>query len=130
MRHAVWFCSGSKKIQICLKDKGLSYDDISHISNVACYTENTFCTSGFQLGLAENQHDDGYHQKYYAVDEGLALCGQRGQQRGGTQNEENIENTGTNGISESKLVLTLAGSYDGGYQLRQGGSYSNDGQTD
>ena len=49
---------------------------------------------------------------------------------GHTQNQQNVEQVGTNHVTNCQTAFAFAGSHKGGHQFRQGSTHCHDGQSD
>ena len=81
-------------------------------------------------GTGEYEEQNGTAKEQYGVDDGLSEDMQRADHRGHSEDKQDVEQVGADGIAQRQPAVSLFRGNDGGHQLRQGGADGDNGQSD
>ena len=81
-------------------------------------------------GTGEYEEQNGTAKEQYGVDDRLSEDMQRADHRGHSEDKQDVEQVGADGIAQRQSAVSLFRGNDGGHQLRQGGADGDNGQSD
>ncbi len=108
----------------------LSHEEVSGICNIQKHARSSFTAGHASAGTSEDKEQNSTAKEQDGVDDGLSEDMERADCRGHSEDEQDVEQVGADGIAQRQPAVTLSRGDDGGHQLRQGSADGDDGQSD
>ena len=108
----------------------LPHEEISRICNIQKHARSPLTAGHASAGTGKYEEQNGTAKEQYSVDDGLSEDMQRADHRGHSEDKQDVEQVGADGIAQRKSAVSLFRGNDGGHQLRQGGADGDNGQSD
>ena len=106
----------------------LPHEEVSRICNIQKHARSPLTAGHASAGTGKYEEQNGTAKEQYGVDDGLSEDMQRADYRGHSEDKQDVEQVGADGIAESQTAVALSRGNDGGHQLRQGGAQGNKGE--
>lgn len=108
----------------------LPHEEVSRICNIQKHARSPLTAGHASAGTGEYEEQNGTAKEQYSVDDGLSEDMQRADHRGHSEDKQDVEQVGADGIAQRQPAVSLFRGNDGGHQLRQGGADGDNGQSD
>ena len=108
----------------------LPHEEVSRICNIQKHARSPLTAGHASAGTGEYEEQNGTAKEQYGVDDGLSEDMQRADHRGHSEDKQDVEQVGADGIAQRQPAVSLFRGNDGGHQLRQGGADGDNGQSD
>lgn len=108
----------------------LPHEEVSRICNIQKHARSPLTACHASAGTGEYEEQNGTAKEQYGVDDGLSEDMQRADHRGHSEDKQDVEQVGADGIAQRQSAVSLFRGNDGGHQLRQGGADGDNGQSD
>lgn len=108
----------------------LPHEEVSRICNIQKHARSPLTAGHASAGTGEYEEQNGTAKEQYGVDDGLSEDMQRADYRGHSEDKQDVEQVGTDGIAQRQSTVSLFRGNDGGHQLRQGGADGDNSQSD
>ena len=108
----------------------LPHEEVSRICNIQKHARSPLTAGHASAGTGEYEEQNGTAKEQYGVDDGLSEDMQRADHRGHSEDKQDVEQVGADGIAQRQPAVSLFRGNDGGHQLRQGGSHCHDCKSD
>ena len=108
----------------------LPHEEVSRICNIQKHARSPLTAGHASAGTGEYEEQNGTAKEQYGVDDGLSEDVQRTDHRRHSEDEQDVEQVGADGITKRQPAVSLFRGDDGGHQLRQGSADGNNSQSD
>ena len=106
----------------------LPHEEVSRICNIQKHARSPLTAGHASAGTGEYEEQNGTAKEQYGVDDRLSEDMQRADHRGHSEDKQDVEQVGADGIAQRQSAVSLFRGNDGGHQLRQGGAQGHEGQ--
>lgn len=100
----------------------LPHEEVSRICNIQKHARSPLTAGHASAGTGEYEEQNGTAKEQYGVDDRLSEDMQRADHRGHSEDKQDVEQVGADGIAQRQSAVSLFRGNDGGHQLRQGGA--------
>ena len=100
----------------------LPHEEVSRICNIQKHARSPLTAGHASAGTGEYEEQNGTAKEQYGVDDRLSEDMQRADHRGHSEDKQDVEQVGADGIAQRQSAVSLFRGNDRGHQLRQGGA--------